>query len=949
MLVSLHDPPFAAPLRLRPLSKMAPAVSAATAMVFDYRAQIIENCEFIAPTRDEVVNVLTARDAASGGWIAYACRVGNGDVREPVLLCSEPPCDTVQGAVERLHAKSAEALQRYTEASGFAAPTPPPPTELRSKEGSAAAAAAGMMDVDMDLAAAAAAAAVIDDMDLDDTDNDGDAASAAHDDGHSLSSSSAATFSEWNSDDDDEMAALSSSPGAAAFWRIGSDSVWRIGGDTGSGAAAREGNRRGRKDAAGPAASQPWSYVSRGKADADADEDADVVVDESDLEEPGPSSSPSAAGPRAMPPLPRPLPGSVGPSPRRAYGYARAGMPMPMPMPMPPPPATTTKTAAAGHDQHPHPPHPHVRPFSKTVYHPLPLPADLDPQDQKQRALALALAHQATGFGPVHAHLRAHALSQYQQQRQRQHQQELQQRRSHLFPLSPQGPKAHPLCRLHGPCACRLCAAIQPPQQRPPTGPVANNNNNNSQSACSSSSGPARPAPPLAGAAAVVPFGNSSRDSSNSKNSNSNNSNSNNSNSNSGDMITPHGIDVVVAPALALAAAAAAPPSPPQQRQRQLYEVSLLIRVAHHGERRVLDKLPAPCTATAVVARALEYVREHLHDDFACALGDDGRCGSCRHHPDYHLMLLHQATTGTSTPRSCCPLAGARAVGPALQVTEWRDGRATLFAPLPPLFGPGRSPLAAAVAAAAAAVGGSNTATAATTTANTVRVPAAPRQQQRQQLLRTWPLSVRIAGVRFGGGDLYALAARGSGSNSSRTRNGDGDGDDDDDDELTKLFDVLGRDGDVIPVFEIDVSSAGVPTLAAALEPAPAPTAWGMGVPKPSSCPLHYPAPVPPAPAQAVPLVIRRRTDGMFHDSTTTARRPERSLFSLCSLAALLFSFFPPFSVRAVPFFVLFGYMAAGVRSTEARKRIIGVGSGPGPLMNVCFRFALPLSTDGDG
>ncbi|KAI0128414.1 hypothetical protein BJ170DRAFT_682208 [Xylariales sp. AK1849] len=94
---------------------MAPAQP--LSVIFDYRGQIVENCEFIT-IKDDYLSIITPREA-SGQYKAIVVRT-NGDARE-AFIASEP-CDSVQRAIESLHTKSSEALDLYIKANGYSVP-----------------------------------------------------------------------------------------------------------------------------------------------------------------------------------------------------------------------------------------------------------------------------------------------------------------------------------------------------------------------------------------------------------------------------------------------------------------------------------------------------------------------------------------------------------------------------------------------------------------------------------------------------------------------------------------------------------------------------------------------------------------------------------------------------------------------------------------------------------
>ncbi|KAI0434126.1 hypothetical protein F5Y09DRAFT_328556 [Xylaria sp. FL1042] len=97
---------------------MAPQLFPQSTLVFDSRAQIIDNCEFIV-SRDDEVLVITSKDPAEKLFKAYAVQ-GSEEARE-VLLVSEP-CESAQKAIESLHTKSSEAIHNYITLNGFSRP-----------------------------------------------------------------------------------------------------------------------------------------------------------------------------------------------------------------------------------------------------------------------------------------------------------------------------------------------------------------------------------------------------------------------------------------------------------------------------------------------------------------------------------------------------------------------------------------------------------------------------------------------------------------------------------------------------------------------------------------------------------------------------------------------------------------------------------------------------------
>ncbi|ORY69866.1 uncharacterized protein BCR38DRAFT_481028 [Pseudomassariella vexata] len=96
---------------------MAPFVEKTLSVIFDYRGQLIENCEFIS-SEDDYVSLITIKEP-SGKWKAVVIR-SNDDSREALLAAG--PCETVQNAIETLHEKSCEAVHLYIKANGYSQP-----------------------------------------------------------------------------------------------------------------------------------------------------------------------------------------------------------------------------------------------------------------------------------------------------------------------------------------------------------------------------------------------------------------------------------------------------------------------------------------------------------------------------------------------------------------------------------------------------------------------------------------------------------------------------------------------------------------------------------------------------------------------------------------------------------------------------------------------------------
>ncbi|KAI5928386.1 hypothetical protein F4810DRAFT_705326 [Camillea tinctor] len=95
---------------------MAPP-STTAAIIFDYRTQVLDNCEFFVG-RDDIVSVITVKDG-TGNYKAFAIR-SNDSSREALL--SSDSFDTVHKAIESLHNKSSEAVHQYIMTNGFSNP-----------------------------------------------------------------------------------------------------------------------------------------------------------------------------------------------------------------------------------------------------------------------------------------------------------------------------------------------------------------------------------------------------------------------------------------------------------------------------------------------------------------------------------------------------------------------------------------------------------------------------------------------------------------------------------------------------------------------------------------------------------------------------------------------------------------------------------------------------------
>ncbi|KAI0847724.1 hypothetical protein F5Y00DRAFT_108985 [Daldinia vernicosa] len=112
MLIRSYDQTLQASSRRQSTFNMAPST-----VVFDYRGQIVDNCEFFLAKHD-VVSVVTVKDVL-GDYKAYAIR-SNQSSRD-ALLSSEPRATPLL-AVESLHTKSCEAVQQFITTNGFSFP-----------------------------------------------------------------------------------------------------------------------------------------------------------------------------------------------------------------------------------------------------------------------------------------------------------------------------------------------------------------------------------------------------------------------------------------------------------------------------------------------------------------------------------------------------------------------------------------------------------------------------------------------------------------------------------------------------------------------------------------------------------------------------------------------------------------------------------------------------------
>ncbi|KAI0887455.1 uncharacterized protein GGS22DRAFT_109648 [Annulohypoxylon maeteangense] len=126
MLIRLPDPSSRASPHPQPECNMVSVASDSFAR-FDFRSQIIDNCEFFVSKHD-VVQVITTK-VATGAYVAYAVR--SNEKSRDALLCSER-CAAVQDTIESLHNKSCEAVQNYITTNGFAYPPDLKKTKLSS-------------------------------------------------------------------------------------------------------------------------------------------------------------------------------------------------------------------------------------------------------------------------------------------------------------------------------------------------------------------------------------------------------------------------------------------------------------------------------------------------------------------------------------------------------------------------------------------------------------------------------------------------------------------------------------------------------------------------------------------------------------------------------------------------------------------------------------------------
>ncbi|KAI1460673.1 hypothetical protein F4805DRAFT_372002 [Annulohypoxylon moriforme] len=188
MLIRFPDPFFRASPHTQPECNMV-SVPPESFARFDFRSQIIDNCEFFVSKYD-VVQVITTK-VGTGSYVAYAVR--SNEKSRDALLCSER-CAVVQDAIESLHNKSCEAVQNYVNTNGFSYPPDLKKTKLDSD------------DEDDD--------GRVEEVE-DDDDDDDDADVASVNSGRSASSTVALSY--WGSSDDEAAAmtpASSSDPHA---------------------------------------------------------------------------------------------------------------------------------------------------------------------------------------------------------------------------------------------------------------------------------------------------------------------------------------------------------------------------------------------------------------------------------------------------------------------------------------------------------------------------------------------------------------------------------------------------------------------------------------------------------------------------------------------------------------------------------------------------------------
>ncbi|KAK8049993.1 hypothetical protein PG994_011723 [Apiospora phragmitis] len=78
-----------------------------------------ENCEFLT-AKAEFISIITAKEPTGKIKAIVLRTTNNSETREPLI--ASDPFDTVQAAIESLHAKSSEAVQLYIMTNGYAEP-----------------------------------------------------------------------------------------------------------------------------------------------------------------------------------------------------------------------------------------------------------------------------------------------------------------------------------------------------------------------------------------------------------------------------------------------------------------------------------------------------------------------------------------------------------------------------------------------------------------------------------------------------------------------------------------------------------------------------------------------------------------------------------------------------------------------------------------------------------
>ncbi|KAI0597671.1 hypothetical protein F4775DRAFT_593140 [Biscogniauxia sp. FL1348] len=300
---------------------MAPP-STTAAIIFDYRSQVLDNCEFFVG-RDDIISVITVKDGV-GNYKAYAIR-SNEDSREALL--SSESFDTIHKAIESLHTKSSEAVYQYIKTNGFSNPP-----DLKK---------AGLC-----------------------SDEDDDTISEVT--RRSSSSTAAPSEEEWNSSDDEAMMS-----GNTARNRHGDHKV-----------SIHSFNRKDRKPMAADKPRRSRSSTRRGQDESDEESPlmpggfgyfgpmrSSPTAYRPPPPPPGWSGAPSTvvrnvpAVPYFQQPLPQPHPHHPRPPPPPSFantprypqvgvgpGSARVPCPVPAPaphLPMPTPPTTTTNTSSS--------------------------------------------------------------------------------------------------------------------------------------------------------------------------------------------------------------------------------------------------------------------------------------------------------------------------------------------------------------------------------------------------------------------------------------------------------------------------------------------------------------------------------------------------------------------------------------------------------------------------